>query len=133
MKTETGKLMSSGRVGFSGRRTEVDSYYPVTHEDWIVLRDRIEQLEGTIVEQYSQPAYFTTLSKEVDFLQSKMDDLHDTCVQQQELLDNLHQQSLRILSILLSPRHSEALKELLAHPDNLANLVHSDHEQGQKG
>lgn len=61
MKTETGKLMSSGRVGFSGRRTEVDSYYPVTHEDWIVLRDRIEQLEGVVGNLTRQYASLLTI------------------------------------------------------------------------
>lgn len=121
--TVTGKLMTSERVerefspywGELGKsemtytRKEQEQYgLPVfLRSEFRDHLSRIERLEGTITS-----------------LQSKVDDLYDIHVRQQESLDNQHRLILLCLSMLQVLHPSQLHQGLKAHPDNLATMVH---------
>lgn len=110
MKTETGKLMSSGRL--------------TTEQQFKEDKRKIDYL-------FNQTREFNP-QIEISALQSKVDDLHGTCVRQQELLDNQHRLILLCLSMLQVLHPSELHQGLKAHPDNLATMVHLGLEQERK-
>ncbi len=82
-----------------------------------------------IADQAQQDSRVTNLQQSNEMLWAQISDLRDRIEQLQVSCDRSDQRFSHLLSMWLTRHPSEAVPELLAHPDNLANWQVQDHER----